>query len=99
MQPGTLTASYRLAIASRAVAAIVGGYALTAIATFALAIFLPMSKAEASLTATMLSFLIYTCAVVWVFATRTAWRAWAGILVPSIALGALVLIQRSTAGV
>jgi hypothetical protein len=96
MQPGTLTASYRLAIASRAVASIVGGYA---IATFALAIFLPMSKAEASLTATMLSFLIYTCAVVWVFATRSAWRAWAGILVPSIALGALVLIQRSTAGV
>lgn len=99
MRPATLTASYRLAIASRALAAIVGGYALTAIATFALAVFLPMSKAEASLTATMLSFLIYVCAVLWVFATRTAWRAWAGILAPSIALGGAVLLQRSMAGV
>ena len=99
MRPAPIPAFYRLAVASRALAAVVGGYALTAIATFALAIFLPMSKAEASLTATMLSFLIYTCAVLWVFATRTAWRAWAGILAPSIALTALVLLQRSTAGV
>lgn len=94
-----LTASYRLAVASRALAAVVGGYALTAIATFALAVSLPLSKAEASLTATMLSFLIYTCAVLWVFATRTAWRAWAGIVAPSIALGGLVLLQRYVAGV
>lgn len=90
----TLTASYRLAVASRAVAAIVGGYVLTALATFALAIFLPMSKAEASMTATLLSFLIYTCAVLWVFATRTAWRAWAGMVAPAVVLGALIGLQR-----
>ncbi len=89
-----LTTSYRLSIASRAVAAILGGYALTALATFALAIFLPLSRAEASMTATLLSFLIYTCAVIWVFATRTAWRAWVGIAVPAVVLGVVIWIQR-----
>lgn len=90
----SLTASYRLAVASRALAAIVGGYALTALAVTALAIFLPLSRAEASMTATLLSFVIYTCVVIWVFATRTAWRAWAGIVAPAVVLGALVWLQR-----
>lgn len=89
----SLTPSYRLAVASRALAAIVGGYALTALATFALALFLPMSRAEASMTATLLSFAIYTCAVIWVFATRTASRAWIGIVAPSLALGALIWLH------
>ena len=88
-----LTTSYRLTVASRTVAAILGGYALSALASFALAIFLPMSKAEASMTATLLSFLIYTCAVIWVFATRTAWRAWIGIIAPSVALGVLIWVH------
>lgn len=93
-----LTTSYRLSVASRAVAAILGGYVLSALAAFALAIFLPMSKAEASMTATLSSFLIYTCAVLWVFAIRTAWRAWVGIVVPSVVLGALIWLQRWVVG-
>ncbi|HEY0682572.1 MAG TPA: PepSY-associated TM helix domain-containing protein [Steroidobacter sp.] len=85
-----LTPAYRLAVAARVVAAIVGGYALAALATFALAQFLPMTKAEASMTATLLSFLIYACAVIWVFATRRkegfrqsmAWlHTWSGLVV------------------
>jgi hypothetical protein len=94
----SLAASYRLAVASRAIAAILGGYVLTALATFALAAFLPLSPSEASLTATLLSFLIYACVVIWVFATRTAWRAWAGIIAPSLVLGGLVLIRHYMAG-
>lgn len=90
----SLTPSYRLAVASRALAAILGGYALTALATFALALLLPMSRAEASMTATLLSFLIYTCVVIWVFATRTAWRAWAGIVAPAAVLGALIWVHQ-----
>lgn len=92
-----LTPSYRLSVASRATAAILGGYALTALATFALAVFLPLSRAEASMTATLSSFLIYTCVAIWVFATRTAWRAWAGIIALMLALGALVWLQRLVA--
>ena len=92
-----LTSAYRLSVASRVVAAILGGYALTALATMALAISLPMSKAEASMAATLLSFLIYTCAVIWVFATRTAMRAWIGIVAPAVILGALIGLQRLVA--
>lgn len=49
------------------------------------------------MTATLSSFLIYTCVVLWVFATRTAWRAWAGIIVLMVVLGALVGLQRLVA--
>lgn len=91
--------SHRAAVALRALAAIVGGYVLTALATTAMAIFLPMAPAEASLTATMLSFAIYACIVLWVFATRSAMRAWTGIVVSSLALWALMWLQRALAGV
>ena len=86
----SLTASYCLAVASRALAAIIGGYALTALATTALAIFLPLSRSEASMTATLLAFVIYTCVVLWVFATRSATRAWLGIVATGVVLGALI---------
>jgi hypothetical protein len=90
----SLTPAYRLAVASRALAAIVGGYALTALAISALAIFLPLSRSEASMTATLLSFAIYTCVVLWVFATRSATRAWVGIIAPMLVLAALIGMQR-----
>ena len=90
-----LTPSYRLSVASRAIAAILGGYALTALTTFALGLFLPLSTAEASMTATLASFLIYACVAIWVFATRTALRAWAGIAASMLVLGALVWLQKA----
>lgn len=86
---------YRLAVASRAVAAIAGGYALSALSATALALLLPLARAEAVIAATLASFVIYTCAVMWVFAARSAWRAWAGLAVPSALLAALLwLVQR-----
>jgi hypothetical protein len=33
--------------------------------------------------------------VIWVFATRNAWRAWAGILGPAAVLGGLFLAGRA----
>ncbi|MBM0107466.1 DUF3649 domain-containing protein [Steroidobacter sp. S1-65] len=78
-------------------AAILGGYALTALATMALAMNLPMSRAEASMAATLLSFPIYTCAMIWVFATRTAKRAWLGIGASAVVLMALIGLQRLVA--
>lgn len=85
--------SYRLSVAFRAVAGLVGGYLLTAAATSALALFLPMDRAAATLAATMLSFAIYACSVLWVFAARSAWLACAGIALPALALEALVQSQ------
>ncbi|WP_312836131.1 DUF3649 domain-containing protein [Comamonas sp.] len=70
---------------SRIVAAIGGGYALAAVASVA-ALALPMDKPQAVLAGTMASFLVYTGAVVWVFAVRSATRAWLGLLLAAIPL-------------
>ncbi|KAF1043268.1 MAG: hypothetical protein GAK35_02268 [Herbaspirillum frisingense] len=86
---------YRLAVLSRAVAAIAGGYVLAALCTALSAQWLPMARADAVMTATMLSFLIYTCAVIWVFAARDAWRAWAGVGLPALVLALVYWFGRS----
>ncbi|EHK66216.1 DUF3649 domain-containing protein [Achromobacter arsenitoxydans] len=85
---------YRLAVFSRTAAAILGGYALASAAAACLAVWLPMGRADAVTTAQMLSFVVYACGVIWVFATRNAWRAWAGILGPAALLGGLFLAGR-----
>ena len=81
---------YRLAIASRAVAAVGGGYALAAGFTAALSLLLAqcMTRVEAVLTATMLSWVVYAIAAGWAFYARTAWGAWGGTLLPAMVLGA-----------
>lgn len=89
------TAMYRLAVLSRVTAAICGGYALAGLCTALLAIWLPMARADAVMTATMLSFAIYACAVIWVFAARDAWRAWVGLGLPTLALAAAYWLGRS----
>ena len=83
-------ARYRLGVASRSVAAIVGGYVLAALVTMLLSVSLPMARSEAVMTATLLSVTIYTCAVLWVFATGTALRAWLGLLIPGAAIAAIL---------
>ncbi len=88
---------YRLGVASRAIAAILGGYVVTALATALLAVILPMVRIDAVLTATLLSFTVYTCAVLWVFAARSAFHAWIGIVLPAAILGLGLLAQRSFA--
>ncbi|MGD9758890.1 MAG: DUF3649 domain-containing protein [Comamonas sp.] len=77
----TLTAAYRWSVASRVVAAALGGYALASAATVLLALLWPVPRAQGVLWATMLSFAIYAFAVIWVFCTRSATRAWAGMAV------------------
>src|SRR3546814_20708676 len=75
---------YRLEVASRALAAICGGYALTATASGLLALTLPMQRADAVLTATLLSFTLYACAALWAFAAGSALRPWLGLGVPLV---------------
>lgn len=85
---------YRLGVFSRAVAAIGGGYGLAALTTAWLSITLPMPRADAVTTASLLSFLIFALAVIWVFAVRTAWHAWAGLIVPALVIGGLFLLSK-----
>ncbi|XAH23548.1 DUF3649 domain-containing protein [Xylophilus sp. GW821-FHT01B05] len=89
---------YRLGVAVRAVAAMGGGYGLSALSAAVLALYLPTTRAEAALTATMLAFVIYPCAVMWVFAARSAARAWLGLLLPAVVLGAMLLARYGFGG-
>lgn len=80
-------ARYRWAVASRAVAAIAGGYLVSALAAMAMALYLPLPRAEAVLAGTLSSFAVYACVVIWVFAVRSAWRAWGGLSLAVLILG------------
>lgn len=84
----TLPVSYRLAVTSRVLAAVVGGYVVAALASVSLTMLLPMARAEAVVTGMMTSFLAYLVAVLWCFACRSAWQAWFGLIVPSLVLAA-----------
>ena len=72
-------------ILSRIVAALAGGYALAALTSVA-ALALPMSRPQAVLTGMLASFLIWAAAVIWVFAVRSALRAWAGLVFVALPL-------------
>ncbi|MGY2340132.1 DUF3649 domain-containing protein [Pseudomonas sp. SDO5532_S415] len=84
----SLPVSYRLAVTSRVLAAVLGGYVITALSSVCLTLWVPMARAEAVVTGMMSSFLVYLLAVIWCFACRTAWRAWLGLIVPSLLLAA-----------
>lgn len=73
------------ALVSRIVAALFGGYGLAALASVA-ALALPLDRPQAVLTGMQASFLVYAVAVIWVFAARSAWRAWSGLLIVAVPL-------------
>jgi len=72
-------------VISRIVAALFGGYALAALSSVAV-LALPLSKPQAVLTGMLASFAIYAGAVIWVFAVRSALKAWAGLLIVAVPL-------------
>ena len=82
---------YRLGVAVRAATAIFGGYAVSALAAGVLAIMLPTVRLEAAVASTLLALVVYPCAVMWVFAARSAARALVGLLLPSAVLGGVLL--------
>jgi len=82
-----LASSPRWAVASRTLAAILGGYALAHAVSILLAALLPLARGEAALLAIQLSFAVYAGAVLWAFAARSAWMAWQGLLVPTVLCG------------
>jgi hypothetical protein len=87
---------YRAGVAVRALAAILGGYALSAAWAAALALALPAARVEATVTATMAALVVSPCAAMWCFGARTALRAIAGLLAAG-ALPAVVLLERVAA--
>lgn len=94
---------YRWAITSRTIAAVLGGYVLSAITAAAFSLALPLAgiaRVEAVLWATMMAFLLHALAALWCFGCASAWRAWVGVGLPAaLALLALWLLPRATVGV
>jgi len=81
-------------IGARGAVALVGGYGITALWCAVVARLLPMSRVDATLTATMLSFPLYAGAAIWAFAARSLTRLCAtGALVGL--LGLLVFVGAS----
>ncbi|MDL5365676.1 DUF3649 domain-containing protein [Xanthomonas sp. NCPPB 2654] len=83
--PGTTATPRRplppwLGVLSRSVAAIFGGYALAAATSALLPLLWPSLRAQAVLSGMMLGILVCACTALWAFATRSAARAWLGIL-------------------
>ena len=92
--PGASLAHYRWAVASRVGAAVLGGYVLASATAACLAVWLPLARVDAVIAAMLSAFAVYALGVTWVFATRNAWRAWAGMLVPAGLLAALFWLGR-----
>lgn len=88
---------YRWGVLNRVLAASVGAYVLAAVASSVLALGLPMlfaiSRADGVVIGTLLSFVFHACVAIWIFATRSAWRAWAGVMgmTACLALGLYLL--------
>jgi hypothetical protein len=47
------------------------------------AVALPIARGQAVLTGMLVAIVLCACAALWAFATRTALRAWVGILIPT----------------
>ena len=86
--------AYRLAVASRIIAAVFGGYLVGALTSICITQWLPLPRADAVVTGMMLSFIAYLLAVIWCFACRSAWHAWCGIVLPAAVLALIFALGR-----
>jgi hypothetical protein len=75
-----------LAIASRALAALLGGYALASAFAAFFSLALPIHRSEAVIASSMASFAVYVAAAIFVFSARSATRAWGWTLGPAAIL-------------
>ncbi len=90
-------AAYRWSVASRFVAAAVGGYALVTLLQLAAVALVPSAYYKALLLTSQTGYLYYTGIIIWCFAARTARRAWLGLAVtalPLLLIDAWYLVQR-----
>lgn len=88
----------RWRLASRCVAAALGGYALAStlpvalVALVALVAPATLARADAALVALQLSFVVYTGAVAWAFAARSAALAWAALVLATLLSGGIARV-------
>lgn len=91
-----------LAVLSRLIAALFGGYGLAVLSgwliTLLLAHFTDTPRADAVLTGMLPGFLVFACAALWAFAARDSLRAWLGLLVPAALMALPVWLLWQGAG-
>ena len=91
----TEEARSRWAVTARVLVAGFGGYLLTTLITAVLGLVLPGSRASAVLTATMLSFAVWSGIVIWVFSALSLRLAVRGVIgAIGVAAAALLVVQR-----
>ncbi|WP_265312362.1 iron transporter [Sphingomonas lycopersici] len=84
-----ISARYRLAVLSRSVAAVAGGYGVSVLLAVAVAWTMPLSREEASIVATMIALLGLPIVMMACFYARTAFRAWIGLAIAASLLAGL----------
>ena len=88
----------RARVASRACAALFAGYFLAHGATAFLTLVLPFGRVDRVITASLLSFAVWTAAAVYVFAVKSTWRAWwAPLLLGAALLGIAMAFPQGAA--
>ncbi|HET6396612.1 MAG TPA: DUF3649 domain-containing protein [Pseudoxanthomonas sp.] len=82
----------RAGVASRVCAALFGGYFLAHGATAFLTGALPFARVDRVIAASLLAFAVWCAAAIYVFAARSAWRAWGTLLLLGGALLAVPML-------
>lgn len=70
------TSNSRWKLASRVLAALVGGYAVAYAVTAFLAVYLPLARPDRVVLSSLASFAVWTAVVIYVFAARSTTRTW-----------------------
>ena len=79
-------------VASRVLAAVAGGYAVSNVAGVGLAQVLPLPRADAVMAGVLATYLFYGAAAVWCFGARTVRQAWLGLLVTTVTFAVLAVL-------
>jgi hypothetical protein len=92
----TVTPAYRLEVASRSLAAVIGGFALASASAWMIAAGLLQSglqpRGVAIGSGTLVSWIFWTCGAMWAFYAPTQLRAWSWLLIPAAVLGGIGVI-------
>jgi hypothetical protein len=91
----TLPGSGRLAVLSRSIAAIVGGYAIASLSSVLMSLALPASRPEAVQTGLLLTIPIWVAVWIWAFSARRVVAVWRGLAGAAVVMGALAYIARA----
>ncbi|MCL6246792.1 hypothetical protein M5F00_02755 [Acinetobacter sp. ANC 4945] len=91
--PSLLT--YRLMIFYRFALALVGGYVVAMLSAIVIADVFSEDRGSAAMSATLIAFILWSCAFIWVFMVNKALKATLGIVIPAVCLYAIYMMMGS----